>query len=593
MAQSPANAAPAETGDDEDTPLGRYHASWGRLNKLMRRGVSWSGGERNAAFVRCADGELDLADAAPVLGLDHPDDGRAAARIDVDFDGDDDLVVTSRTGPRVRILANRWAGGNATLEVRFVGTRSNPEGAGAVVFATPLAEGDAPPEELFRPGTTQRRSRAIGSGFLAQSSEWQRFAFPGRPERGPASRAHLRVRWPGPDGGTVEEFGVVETGQSYVLVEGKGAAQAVRRPMAVVHPEGPLVPETAGSESMRLVLPAPTPIPGLAVRTPEGGTARLFGVTPDGARGAGRPVVMVAWESADPESLERLGDLGALCAAAASNGVGLVALDLSTEGGPGALDEGATRLAAAGWTGDAVAATSDAAIVLRELVAWRFDRTDPPPGPWSLVVDHEGRLAVLRTGPWAEGEFALDGNVLRVPLEQRPIVATLYPGQWIQPPGEADLGGLRGRLVDLGVDATVREIDLARVSTVSIAGADVQIKLGEAQLERGDLAGALERFDAAVERAPDSVLGHRARAYTLHLLKRYEDALAAWSKALRLDPTDLTTRGNRALTAVAAGEVERARADLEVLLESASTDEPIVAAVRRALDLVEKADGND
>ena len=115
VAQSPANAAPAETGDDEDTPLGRYHASWGRLNKLMRRGVSWSGGERNAAFVRSAEGALDLVDAAPVLGLAHAADGRAAARIDIDFDGDEDLVVTSRTGPRARILANRWAGGNATL----------------------------------------------------------------------------------------------------------------------------------------------------------------------------------------------------------------------------------------------------------------------------------------------------------------------------------------------------------------------------------------------------------------------------------------------------------------------------------------------
>ncbi|MEM1453495.1 MAG: hypothetical protein AAF957_09440 [Planctomycetota bacterium] len=592
MAQSPANAAPAETGDDEDTPLGRYHASWGRLNKLMRRGVSWSGGERNAAFVRSAEGDLDLVDAAPVLGLDHADDGRAAARIDIDFDGDEDLVVTSRTGPRARILANRWAGGNATLGVRFVGTRSNPEGAGAVVFATPLTEGESPPNELVRPGVTQRRSRAIGSGFLAQSSEWQRFAFPRSQDTDVAPQVHLRVRWPGANGGTVEDFGVVESGRSYVLVEGSSAARAATRPSPVVHEPGALVPAAADdSARMRIVLPAPVPVPSLDARTRAGESARLFGVTPQGARGAGRPVVLVAWDSSDPEAIDRLGDLGALSTAATANRVGLLALDVSAEGTADSLRDGAARLAAAGWTGEVVGATAEAAIVLRELVAWRFDRTDPPVGPWSLIVDAEGRLAVLRVGPWAENELTLDLNVLRVPLEQRPIVSTLYPGQWVNPPGEADLGGLRSRLADLGVDATVREIDLARVSTISLDGADVQIKRGQAQLERGDLLGALERFDAAIERAPKNVLGHRARAYTLHLLQRYDDAYAAWTEALRLEPADVSTRGNRALTAVAAGDVDEARADLEVLRQSANPEAPIVVAVQRALELVDGEGG--
>ncbi|MEM9798921.1 MAG: hypothetical protein AAGA20_01260, partial [Planctomycetota bacterium] len=457
----------------------------------MRRGASWSGGERNAAFVRSAKGELDFVDAAPVLGLDHADDGRAAARIDIDFDGDDDLIVTSRTGPRARILANRWASGSATLGLRVVGTQSNPEGAGAVAFATPLAAGESRPDELFRPGVTQRRTRAIGSGFLAQSSEWLRFAFPrateADSESDAAMRVHLRVRWPGAGGGTVEDFGIVEADRCYVLVEGSGAARVATRPAAVVHPASALAAETAESDRMRIALPSPLPIPSLLVRTPDGAPARLFGVSPKSARRADRPVVLLAWDSGDSESLERFGDLRALCAEATANGVGLLGLDVSAEQAASSFEEAEVRLAAAGWTGEVLRASSEAAIVLRELIAWRFDRTDPPAGPWSLIVDPDGRLAVVRAGPWAADELSRDLEFLAVPLGQRPVVSTLYPGRWINPPGEADLAGLRSRIANLGVDATVREIDLARVSTVSLGGAEVQIKLGQAQLERGDL----------------------------------------------------------------------------------------------------------
>ena len=138
----------------------------------------------------------------------------------------------------------------------------------------------------------------------------------------------------------------------------------------------------------------------------------------------------------------------------------------------------------------------------------------------------------------------------------------------------------------------VRELDLARVSTMSIASADVQIRLGQAQLGRGDLDGALARFDAALTNEPENILGQRARAYTLHLLGRYEEALTAWTEALRLEPTDLDTRGNRALAAVAAGKLGVARADLDVLLQRTSPTAPVVLAVRRALDAA-NAGGDD
>ena len=90
-----------------------YVAGWADLNLRIRRGEPWSGNERNAAFVSVRDraDRLGLVDAAPLLGLDDPGDGRAAARIDIDFDGDDDLVLSQRTAPRLRIMRNGLADG--------------------------------------------------------------------------------------------------------------------------------------------------------------------------------------------------------------------------------------------------------------------------------------------------------------------------------------------------------------------------------------------------------------------------------------------------------------------------------------------------
>ena len=69
------------------------------------------------------------------------------------------------------------ADGTPALAVRLIGTLSNREGVGAVAFATVVEPDTEPPEELFTVGKTQRRTRTIGSGYLAQSSAWLRFAF--------------------------------------------------------------------------------------------------------------------------------------------------------------------------------------------------------------------------------------------------------------------------------------------------------------------------------------------------------------------------------------------------------------------------------
>jgi tetratricopeptide (TPR) repeat protein len=223
-------------------------------------------------------------------------------------------------------------------------------------------------------------------------------------------------------------------------------------------------------------------------------------------------------------------------------------------------------------------------VVLQEVVGWRLDRTTPPALPWSLVLEPDGRLAVLRTGPWREGDLTADLEVFAAPLAQRPAWSTPYPGRWADPPGEADLGRLRARLARGGAQAAVRELDLGRIRTTSLGSADLKVRLGRAALERGDLAGALERFDAAIAADGEHVMARRARAFVLHRAGRYPEALAEWTRAHELDPADVDTLGNRALAAVAAGDLGVARADLEELTRRRGVTAPVVLAVGRALE---------
>src|SRR4029078_5302993 len=85
-------------------------------------------------------------EVAGALGLDLDHDGRSFAVLDIDRDGDPDLVVmAARQAPQLRVFRNdfdvvlppkgrRYGGGTAhSLAIRLTGTKSNRDGIGARV----------------------------------------------------------------------------------------------------------------------------------------------------------------------------------------------------------------------------------------------------------------------------------------------------------------------------------------------------------------------------------------------------------------------------------------------------------------------------
>lgn len=568
-----------------------YVAGWADLNQRIRRGEPWSGNERNVAFVSVRDpaDRLGLVDAAPLLGLDDAGDGRAAARIDIDFDGDDDLVLSQRTAPRLRIMRNGLADGSQGVAVQVEGTRSNREAVGATVYASLAEAGEGSARRVHA------RSRSAGTGYLAQSSSWLRFHFGARGGARRTPRVRLQVRWPGAGGQRLEDFGEVRMGRSFLLREGAGTPVEVTRP-APVDLEARAIAAPDPGEPLRVALPVFSSAASLEVRASSGRRAEMFGLTSAGPRGVGRPAVAIVIDSRDPGGLVRLGDLGALSADARRGSVPLFAVDVAGLLAPGESDRlpfAETMLAASGWTGEVLAAEGEALAVLEEFFAWRLGRERPPALPWSFIFDPEGRIAHMRTAPWAAGQLGEDLALLLESADLRRVVAAPFGGRWLEPPGPVDLSGLQGRLEARGASAAARELGLARVQmSDGLGSGDATLRLAVAQLRSGQLERAEESFRKALAAQPVSLEAQQGLALTLQAAGRISEGLAAWSAALALDPEDRMSLTNHALLAIRSGDLAAAAADLEVLGQQGPAAAPAVQRIRLELE-ARKASAGD
>ena len=199
MSQSPLGPEP-----DPDSP---YIDSFVELAERIRQGASFSGRERNCAFLNL--GGKSFADASAALELDLPQDSRGIAICDWDHDGDLDFWMTNRTAPRLQLMQNENAA----------------RGAGSVAF---LLEGDAAkrcPRDaagarvIVSAGGSERvQTVHLGDGFVSQSSRWLHFGLGGID-----SIDRVVVHWPA---GAAESFAGAHAGGRFLLRQGTGRAVA-------------------------------------------------------------------------------------------------------------------------------------------------------------------------------------------------------------------------------------------------------------------------------------------------------------------------------------------------------------------------------
>jgi len=357
---------------------------------MISRGRSFSGHERNCVFLnlgnRAGGRRPTFADVSAGSGFDYPDDARALALVDWDDDGDLDLWVANRNGPRLRLMRNELPEGAGqqflSLRLRGNGTACNRDAVGARV-------------EVVTAQGTLRRSLRAGEGFVSQSSMGLHFGL------GETSEVEkVIVRWPDRKG-SIEEFGGVKVGGRFLLEQGKGVAVAVssRRGLALKASEQELVPV---SRTARIPMVQLLKGPELSVADGSGRTVQL---------GAGKPVLVNLWASWCAPCLVELAEIAERENELRAAGVEVVALSVD------ALDSSDKRKAAA----NAAAAIKKlkfpfvSAVASEQVVGrlqWHHDNAVGHrrrlPLPSSFLIDGSGFVSVIYKGPLSVDDLLRD-----------------------------------------------------------------------------------------------------------------------------------------------------------------------------------------
>ncbi|MBL6720756.1 MAG: ASPIC/UnbV domain-containing protein [Planctomycetes bacterium] len=536
-----------------------YLLGWAAVSRHLRRGLSWSGHERDTAYQGLGGGQF--LDVSWVSGLDLEDDGRSVLPLDLDYDGDLDLLRSGRGEPRLRILENRLgeAERRPFVALRLLGPPEARDGIGARI-------------EVRDGVGLQVRTRRAGDGFLGQTGPWEHLAARGD--------APLRVTVTWPDGEREDFEGVMPNGW-FTLARGRGSAVRWTPPSAPSR-EGESSPAASGGMGGRVVLRSPLPLP--ALRGVEGtGIARALAP----ARAAG-PTVLALF-SADCGTC--VAELPALARAAEEwrrDGVRVLALhaDPETE----AL-RGQGLLLKAGWGGGYLRAEEQTLRILEAVEGLLSDSDAPLALPSLFVLDPRGRLVVLHRGAPDLEQVTRDlGFANDVEPAVRRRLAGLAGGRWFEPAEELGAEGLVELLHRRGLAEPAEE--LARRALAESGRWDPRVLLPviRTRWAQGDRAAARSLCARLLAESPADVEALRLSASMATVEGDWLGAVAAWRALERLQPESAEVLLGLTFALVQAGEqasAGAARARLEALSPEAAQqlDQMLRAFERKAADL--------
>jgi peroxiredoxin len=371
--------SPAEAGDAPD----EYKQAWASIQHMvMNEGASWSGREANRLFLNL--GELRFADVSSVGTVDFKGDGRALAVLDWDDDGRQDLVLKSRTAPRLRVLRNEIQNPGNFINVQLVGVTSNHDAIGARVI-------------LQAGGKTFRKTLYGGEGYLAQSSKRLHFGI------GEAKTVQkLTVLWPD---GTTDSFENIPAGSRLGIVQGED--------LPFILPER-RAPRFASAESKTL-----HPEGGTVRRVPLGEKIPLspWGIPPWKGKAnrkvenlSGGPVLLNIWSTTCRACLLELEDFKENQARIKKSGLRIVPLCAdeadSLERAKSYLEEFGL-LSDAGWADDQFKSS------LKALLDVLLGPNSGSPLPTSLLLDSKGQLVAIYPGPVEMSRLLQDVSLLK------------------------------------------------------------------------------------------------------------------------------------------------------------------------------------
>ena len=499
-----------------------YIHGWRSLSRLMKLDQSFSGHERHNALLNCGNGQF--ADISAAAGFDFPEDGRAIALSDWDFDGKTDVWISNRTAPRVRLLLNQAQHSNHFIGLKLAGNGSttNADAVGARVTVTLK---DAPPKiASFR----------AGDGFISQSSGWIHMGL------GDADHIEkLTIDWPG---GESEAIDGLQVDKFYTVKQGQGTGDVWTPPQTVALTHVDLRLPTSSTVA-RVFLAYPVPLPDLNL--PRSNSPRLVNL----------------WASWCVPCRTELKEWTRQQDRFKQAGVGIHALcvdDPEQASDSGAADFMESISFPHPWN----SATSQQIDALDYLQRGLLDRWLDLPVPSSFLVDADGMLQAFYRGPVSVDQVLADAGLIGAPPQKRAASAIPFAGRWSSPPQPTNLNRITSQFVDHNdAQGAISYLEQSLRFNDQLGATDKEIgnrhfSLGMLLDETSATAAAIPHLQKAMALLPRDMRSRRRLASVYIGEKQLVKALAITEQSLILTPDDIELLYQRA-------ELERQTKDIE------------------------------
>lgn len=496
MSQSPLS----QTKDVNDD----YLESFAKLAQRIRSGNSFSGNERNCAFMNSGDGTF--TDASYSLDLDLIDDSRGMAVMDLDRDGDPDYLLTNRTAPRLRVLRNDINAENNWLVIKLIGDpkKGCPRDAiGARV-------------EVNVNGRKIFRTLYAGDSFLSQSSKSLRFGL------GKSTKVNgIKVKWPS---GHEEVFDVGLEAGEFIIRQGTGKVESSKAPAFLKEwvSSSPVIVKS--SDELRIRLSQPLKLPKeLEFVDLEGNKRFIDELTKNG------PVLVNLWASWCAPCIDELRDFAEKTSKFKKEGLELLALSVDNlyEGISVSPDEIVKKVKSVGYQGRLGFANDDLIAALDSLIRESIYRHTEIPIPTSLLIDRDSWLTVIYKGKVSVDQIISDKSKMGLGPNVARKEASPFEGLWAQKDFVRNPIAVSNFYLESGYLEEAKEHLISFLSNHKvIPGSDtgtrksaqlaqVHYKLAEILSLSGDNASALSQFKAACHLKPNDQRMLLRKVYSL------------------------------------------------------------------------------
>lgn len=447
----------------------------------MNQGMSWSGNEANCAFLNL--GEKSFSDISIISGLNHLDDGRAAASVDIDFDGDLDLLVTARTSPRFRILIN-----NSNLQNNFIQFYTPEIGTRIKVF---IKDQNGEKSVLVQ-------TRKAGRGYLAQSSSWLHFGL-GRHEV-----THVEIEWPNK---SKKKYTQNFSNKRYLIDEDKKLTEW-EPPSYIENKKSDAEKSPKKALPNRLILSHGLPMPEISVKDSQDRFITLFGTGTSAVKPGpeNTATLLVIWNS-NTGSVPPLSedDLKYL------NNSKVKSILLSPK-----------ESRPTNWKGF-YANISNTQIKIFDLITRATIKTDAPlPRETFFLIDNRGNLIGIYFDRKSL-RLAITEDVDK--LHQKSLSSLPLTGTWISEKPQGSLLPYEKIFTSNNMLKTAQEFQPGYIS----------LQMGKAYLDIGKHKEALQSFLKASEEGPYFTQSYLGMGLAYEALKDYKSASLAYQQALIID----------------------------------------------------------